>query len=191
MEKKMRTYINEKKVNKIYEVLFNTVFIMKSGYWRGVFLRRHKVFAYMGKNVYYHPKRIPPDACLIKIHDDVSIASNVTFIAHDIFCNTLNNIINEKKLGTHFAPIEIMNNVSIGSGVIIMPGIRIGENSIIAGGAVVTKNVPAGVIIGGNPGKVIGTTEQLLRKRINTDEIYWNEKIDKLQSFYFQRFDTN
>ncbi len=37
----------------------------------------------------------------------------------------------------------------------ILPGVTIGENSVVAGGAVVTKDVPANVVVGGNPAKVI------------------------------------
>ena len=55
-----------------------------------------------------------------------------------------------------------MNNVWIGAGVNIMPGVHVGDNAVIAGGAVVTKDVPANTVVGGNPAKVIrqlGQTE--------------------------------
>ena len=51
--------------------------------------------------------------------------------------------------------VVIGNNVWIGAGVSIMPGVHIGDNAVIAGGAVVTKDVPADTIVGGNPAKVI------------------------------------
>ena len=51
--------------------------------------------------------------------------------------------------------VHIGNNVWIGAGVSIMPGVTIGDNSVIAGGAVVTKDVPENAIVGGNPAKVI------------------------------------
>jgi acetyltransferase-like isoleucine patch superfamily enzyme len=43
----------------------------------------------------------------------------------------------------------------IGAGVIILRGVEIGRNSVIGAGTVVTKDVPAGVVYAGNPGKVI------------------------------------
>lgn len=51
--------------------------------------------------------------------------------------------------------VNIGNNVWIGAGVSIMPGVAIGDNAVIAGGTVVTKDVPANTVVGGNPAKVI------------------------------------
>jgi acetyltransferase-like isoleucine patch superfamily enzyme len=51
--------------------------------------------------------------------------------------------------------VIIKNNVWIGARVVIMPGVTVGENSIIAGGAVVTKNVPPNTVAGGCPAKVL------------------------------------
>ena len=53
------------------------------------------------------------------------------------------------------SPIRIGDNAFIGGGTIILKGVAIGENSVIAAGSVVTRDVPAGVIAGGNPCKVI------------------------------------
>jgi acetyltransferase-like isoleucine patch superfamily enzyme len=51
--------------------------------------------------------------------------------------------------------VVIGDNVWIGAGVNIMPGVHIGNNAVIAGGAVVTKDVPANAVAGGNPARVI------------------------------------
>lgn len=51
--------------------------------------------------------------------------------------------------------MHIKRNVWMGACVTIMPGVTIGENAIIAGGAVVTKNVEPNTIVGGNPAKFI------------------------------------
>ena len=52
-------------------------------------------------------------------------------------------------------PITIGNNVWIGGNAVLCPGISIGDNSVIAAGGVVAKDVPANVVVGGNPAKVI------------------------------------
>ncbi|MGN1022402.1 MAG: DapH/DapD/GlmU-related protein [Lachnospiraceae bacterium] len=52
-------------------------------------------------------------------------------------------------------PVVIGKNVWIGAGAKIMPGVTIGDNAVIAGGAVVVKDVPADAIVGGNPAKLI------------------------------------
>ncbi len=57
--------------------------------------------------------------------------------------------------GHTFKKIVIKDNVWIGAGAIILPGVTIEKNSIVAAGAVVTKNVPKDVIVGGVPAKII------------------------------------
>lgn len=51
--------------------------------------------------------------------------------------------------------ISIADNVWVGGGAVICPGVNIGKNSVVAAGAVVTKNVDQSVFVGGNPAKVI------------------------------------
>lgn len=52
-------------------------------------------------------------------------------------------------------PVLIKDNVWIGFNAVILKGVTIGENSIIAAGAVVTKDVPANVVVAGNPGVIV------------------------------------
>lgn len=56
-------------------------------------------------------------------------------------------------------PVIIENNVWIGEGACILAGVRIGQNAIIGANAVVTRDVPAGSVVGGIPAKVIGTRQ--------------------------------
>ncbi|MBR0311474.1 MAG: sugar O-acetyltransferase, partial [Oscillospiraceae bacterium] len=51
--------------------------------------------------------------------------------------------------------VRVCKNAWIGANVTIMPGVTVGENAVVAGGAVVTKDVPANTVVGGNPAKVI------------------------------------
>jgi acetyltransferase-like isoleucine patch superfamily enzyme len=57
--------------------------------------------------------------------------------------------------------VVIENNVWIGEGVCILPGVRIGSNSIIGANAVVTKNIPANVVVAGNPARIIKMFESI------------------------------
>lgn len=57
-------------------------------------------------------------------------------------------------------PVRIENNTWIGVDIIIMPGVTIGEGSIVAAGSVVVKNVPSFSIVGGNPAQLIRTYEK-------------------------------
>ena len=79
-----------------------------------------------------------------------------TFIGHNTVLATLDHDIDpDKRHLLHPAPIHIGNKVWIGAGVVITKGVTIGDNSIIAAGAVVTHDIPANVIAAGVPAKVI------------------------------------
>jgi len=57
-------------------------------------------------------------------------------------------------------PVTIGNSVWIGGGAILLPGVRIGDMAVIGAGAVVTKDVPASVVVAGNPAKIIRKIDQ-------------------------------
>ena len=65
------------------------------------------------------------------------------------------DIAPDKRHLLHPAPIRIGSRVWIGAGVVITKGVTIGDNSIVAAGAVVTRDIPANVIAAGVPAKVI------------------------------------
>jgi maltose O-acetyltransferase len=58
-------------------------------------------------------------------------------------------------------PIVIEDNVWIGGGAILLPGVSIGRNAVVGAGAVVTHNVPANMVVAGNPARVIREIEQV------------------------------
>lgn len=60
-----------------------------------------------------------------------------------------------KKQAQYNLPIHIKENAWIGSGVIVMPGVTIGENTVIGAGGIVTKDIPANVVAVGNPCRVL------------------------------------
>jgi serine acetyltransferase len=63
-----------------------------------------------------------------------------------------------------FGKITVKDNVYIGTGSCILPGVTIESNVIIAAKTVVTKSIPEGVIVGGNPCRIIGKTEEYKNK---------------------------
>jgi len=62
-------------------------------------------------------------------------------------------------------PITIGNNVWIGAQCVILPGVTIGDNSVIAAGSVVNRDIPSGVLAAGNPCKVIREIDQKTEAR--------------------------
>ena len=106
-----------------------------------------------GKNVFMN--RYVKIACMerIEIGDDCLIADFVHIYDHDHKYDDLNRPIKEQ--GYKTKPIKIGNNVWIGAKATILKGVTIGDGAIIGANAVVTKDIPANAIVGGNPGRII------------------------------------
>lgn len=79
-----------------------------------------------------------------------------TLLGHNVVLVTLNHCMNpEQRANLELAPIHIGKNVWIGANAMVLPGVTIGDNAVIAAGAIVTKDVPANTIVGGIPAKKI------------------------------------
>lgn len=128
-------------------------------------IKKH-VFKSVGENFFYQPRFIPSDPELIKFHNNVTVASGVTFINHDLIHNVMKNIDN-REYDYYSGCIEVMDNVFIGSNSTILPNIKIGPNAVIAAGSVVTKDVPENSVVAGVPAKVIGSFDEYMNKRKN------------------------
>lgn len=135
---------------------------------RVAYLRKKGIYGHIGENVTIMDRKIPLYAKLIRIHNNVRVASNVTFVTHDITHTMLNCKFGEQRYQETVGCIEIMDNVFVGSNVTILNNVRIGPDAIVAAGAVVTKDVPANCVVGGVPAKVICTMEEYLAKRENS-----------------------
>ena len=93
---------------------------------------------------------------LISMGDNVTI-SDAYLLTHDGST--------KKFLGySRVRRIKIGNNVFIGAGAIILPGIEIGDNVIIGAGSVVTKDIPDNSLVVGNPAKIISTVTDYIEK---------------------------
>ncbi|WP_340077593.1 acyltransferase [Leptobacterium sp. I13] len=90
---------------------------------------------------------------LISIGNKVTITSGVRLITHDGSSWLFSDKKGRRQI---YRRIVIGNNVFIGVKSIIMPGVKIDDNVIVAAGSVVVKSIPSGVIVGGNPAKIIG-----------------------------------
>ena len=107
----------------------------------------------IGNNVSIHPMCYIEAKGEIEIGDDVSIAHAVTILSvNHVFADTNLPI---KEQGIEYHKTEIKSNVWVGAKSSILAGVTIGSGSIIATGAVVTKNVDENCIVGGVPAKLI------------------------------------
>lgn len=87
----------------------------------------------------------------LRIEDDVFIGPNVTF--------TNDRFPRSKQYPDRFVTTLVKRGASIGGGAGILPGLTIGERAMVGAGAVVTRSVPAGATVVGNPARIIGTLE--------------------------------
>jgi acetyltransferase-like isoleucine patch superfamily enzyme len=90
----------------------------------------------------------------ISIGDDVMVGPNVSLI-------TSEHPVAPSRRRTHLLgrPITIDNGVWIAAGATVIGGVTIGENSVVAAGSVVTRDVPPNTLVGGNPARVIRSIE--------------------------------
>ena len=100
---------------------------------------------------------------LIEIGDNVVIAGNVTILSHD-YCTSVLMYKNVDCISGR-SKVIIGSNVHIGQRVMILRGVTIGDNVIIAAGAIVTKDVPSDSVVAGVPARVVCTLDEYYQKR--------------------------
>lgn len=106
---------------------------------------------HLGKNVYFNFNATLVDDTHIYIGDYTMLGPNVVIATagHPILPE-----LREKALQYNL-PVHIGRNCWLGAGVIVLPGVTIGDNTVIGAGSVVTKDIPANVVAVGNPCKVL------------------------------------
>lgn len=144
----------------------------RNGWKKAEWLKKNKIFYYIGKNCYYHPNILPAEPFLVCLHDNVVISAGVRIITHSAVHNVFNNEENTKRYRCKYGKVEIKSNVYIGANAIINYGVTIGEKSIVAAGAVVTKDIPSGSVVAGIPAKIIGTYDETKRKNLEFSKMF-------------------
>lgn len=122
---------------------------------------------HFGNGVYANFNLTLVDDCDIFVGDNVMFAPNVTITTGT---HPIHPILRSKK-AQYNLPVHIGNNVWIGAGVTILPGVKIGDNTVIGAGSVVTKDIPANVVAIGSPCKVF--------RDINENDMkYYNKNME-------------
>ena len=130
-----------------------------------------KVLAEMGENCYIEPPFYANWGCHLHVGNhfyanfgftivddtDIYIGDNVMIAPHVTLATGTHPICPElrEQVYQYNLPIHIGNGVWIGAGAVILPGVTIGDHSVIGAGSVVTKDIPAGVVAVGNPCRVM------------------------------------
>ncbi len=121
---------------------------------------------HLGSNVYANAGLKLVDDTHIYIGDCTMLGPNVTIATAG---HPIDPELRARGLQYNL-PVHIGKNCWLGAGVIVMPGITIGDNTVIGAGSVVTKDIPSGVVAVGNPCKVLRNVGE--RDRI----YYWRDK---------------
>jgi acetyltransferase-like isoleucine patch superfamily enzyme len=169
------------------------ILFLKRGYGRIYMYLMLPLFKKHGKHVKFFPSNSTFSYNTIQLGDDVYIGPgavlsasrsgiifgskiqlgpNVTMMGGDHNTSVIGKFMYDiiEKLPENDVPIIIENDVWIGTGAIILKGVKIGEGAVVAAGAVVNKDVPPYSIVGGVPAKV-------LKMRFTADEIVEHKKI--------------
>jgi maltose O-acetyltransferase len=137
-------------INKLKNAIGKTVRRLNVGRYRLLGVK-------IGKNVFIsHKAKIDtsyPDS--IEIGDGCYITYEAMIIAHDH--SVYRHVAGDDGRGK----VILERNVFLGSRAVVLRNVRIGENSIIAAGAVVTEDIPANVIVAGNPARIIRSFEPI------------------------------
>ena len=128
--------------------------------YRNLFLSSEKIARMngvkIGKDCLISIREWHCEGYLVEIGNHVRIASGTKFFTHGGIY-TIRKYFNDPKLD-RFGKIKVGDYTNIGENCIINPGVTIGKCCIIGAGSVVTKSIPDGCMVGGNPAKFLGYT---------------------------------
>ncbi len=178
-------------MKNIHKQLINLrLLTLKNGAVRGNYLKKKNIFKSFSENVWWQPYKIPTQPKLVKIGNNVNIATEVLFMEHDIIHVMLNNSCKVKKYKQYLGTIEIGDNVFIGARSIIMYNVKIGSNCIIGAGSVVTKDVPNNSVVAGVPAKIIGNYQSIIDKYNSYSKLHSKDDMsdeDFIEKFFWNK----
>jgi carbonic anhydrase/acetyltransferase-like protein (isoleucine patch superfamily) len=137
------------------------------------YLRRHGMIIGHGCDIQNPAKYLEIDFDKITIGHSVTIAASAVLLPHYGSLRVLSHSTKRPKgrMGI-LGLITIHDNCFIGANAIILPGLQVGPNSIVAAGAVVTKDVPPDTVVGGNPAREICSLHELRVKVQKLPKVY-------------------
>ncbi|HEY0214445.1 MAG TPA: acyltransferase [Paenirhodobacter sp.] len=151
------------------------------------YLRKHGGFHRFGENCFILPESVFTDPAYTVIGNNVWVVG-AWVSGHDGSVIMLGRAYG-RKLDTVGA-VVIHDDVFIGRGATILPGVTIGPRAIVGAGAVVGKDVPPNSVVAGNPARVVRTLdEHLERMQARTDSYPWRDLIEQREGGYDPRLE--
>lgn len=137
----------------IYGRLLNAISHEKYARWIGVKIGN----GCMISNIHW-----PSEPYLITVGDNVQLTSRVSIHTH----GGAHCVRTKYHDFDTFGKVTICDNAYIGSGSQIMPGVTVGKGALVAAGSIVTKSVPDGMVVGGNPAKVLCSVDEFVERNL-------------------------
>jgi acetyltransferase-like isoleucine patch superfamily enzyme len=145
-------------------------------------LRERGDFYAMGDDCYIDPDALIEDRAYIRIGSNVRMAT-CTILGHDGAVNMINRAFGLKL--DSVGKVDILDNVYIGYGVIILPGVTIGPNAVVAAGSVVRSDVAEGNVVAGVPAKPVGRLAMSVSMlKAKNEKFPWKHLIEARTSEY-------
>jgi acetyltransferase-like isoleucine patch superfamily enzyme len=138
-----------------------------------LYLRRFGGLHAMGERCSIQTNVVITDPGYVRLGHNVRL-SGCTLFGHDGVVNMLRNAYGGEI--DRVGKIDVRDNVFIGHQAIVMPGVTIGPDAVVAANSVVTRDVPPGAVVGGVPAKVIGSTAALHAQYVaQTQHLPWTD----------------
>lgn len=166
------------RINRLYHSI--RLLLCRSAKKRAEYLKEHNILGAIGDNCLWGPWLLPLYPKLIKLHDNIVVHKTAKLVPHDFLNNFLYLCYPDADFGhtEKLGCIEIMDNVYIAMNVIVMPNVRINQNSIISAGSVVVSDIPKNSVVSGIPAKPTGRFDMFvaLRKMSKKQTIKFNNQ---------------
>lgn len=142
----------------------------------------------IGENNFIASEFWSTEGYLIRVGNHCQITQGVKFLTHG-GAGAVRKMYPEFDT---FGRVAIGDYVYLGTNSLVMPGVTIGDNVLVAAGSVVTKSIPSGLVVGGNPARVLCTIEEYIKRNkkynLNSKSMKAKDKKSLLTSVEDSRF---